>query len=189
MSGALRIERVLTEGTFALDGGEWNVDNNIWLIGDDTDVVIVDAAHAAQPIIDAVGDRHVNAVICTHGHNDHVTVAPELGTRLHAPVLLHPGDDVLWKMSHPEELYWHLEDEQRIAIAGTEIQVIHSPGHSPGSVCLYLPRPGHCSPATPCSRVAPAPRAGRTRISRPSSVDPRPVVRSSRRNARPHRSR
>ncbi|RZK82293.1 MAG: MBL fold metallo-hydrolase [Rhodococcus sp. (in: high G+C Gram-positive bacteria)] len=142
MSGALRIERVVTEGTFALDGGEWNVDNNIWLIGDDTDVVIVDAAHAAQPIIDAVGDRHVNAVICTHGHNDHVTVAPELGTRLHAPVLLHPGDDVLWKMSHPEELYWHLEDEQRIAIVGTEIQVIHSPGHSPGSVCLYLPEAG-----------------------------------------------
>ena len=78
---ALRIERVVTEGTFALDGGEWNVDNNIWLIGDDPDVVIVDAAHAAQPIIDAVGDRHVNAVICTHGHNDHVTVAPELAER------------------------------------------------------------------------------------------------------------
>ncbi|RZL77802.1 MAG: MBL fold metallo-hydrolase [Rhodococcus sp. (in: high G+C Gram-positive bacteria)] len=143
MSGRFRIERVVTEGTFALDGGEWNVDNNIWLIGDDTDVVIVDAAHAAQPIIDAVGDRHVNAVICTHGHhNDHVTVAPELAERVHAPVLLHPGDDVLWKMSHPEELYWHLEDEQRIAIAGTEIQVIHSPGHSPGSVCLYLPEAG-----------------------------------------------
>ncbi|AWK73984.1 Zn-dependent hydrolase [Rhodococcus oxybenzonivorans] len=151
MSGRFRIERVATEGKFALDGGEWNVDNNIWLIGDDTDVVIVDAAHTAQAIIDEVGGRHVNAVICTHGHNDHVTVAPELAERLYAPVLLHPEnivlltcwpsdsdrDDVLWKMSHPDAKYWHLEDEQRIAIAGTEIQVIHSPGHSPGSVCLY----------------------------------------------------
>ncbi|PBC47723.1 Zn-dependent hydrolase [Rhodococcus sp. ACS1] len=142
MSGRLRIERVVTEGTFALDGGEWSVENNIWLVGDDTDVVIVDAAHSAQPIVDAVGGRHVNAVICTHGHNDHVTVAPELAGRLHAPVLLHPGDDVLWKMSHPDGKYWNLEDGQRIAIAGTEIRVIHAPGHSPGSVCLYLPEVG-----------------------------------------------
>ena len=85
---ALRIERVVTKGTFALDGGTWDVDNNIWLIGDDTDVV--DAAHEAQPIIDAVAGRNVTGVICTHGHNDHVTVAPELGERLHCPVLLHP---------------------------------------------------------------------------------------------------
>ncbi|MFE5709178.1 MBL fold metallo-hydrolase, partial [Rhodococcus koreensis] len=59
-----------------------------------------------------------------------------------APVLLHPGDDVLWKMSHPDGKYWNLEDGQRIAIAGTEIRVIHAPGHSPGSVCLSLPEVG-----------------------------------------------
>ena len=38
---SLRIERVVTQGTFALDGGTWDVDNNIWLVGDDNDVVIV----------------------------------------------------------------------------------------------------------------------------------------------------
>ena len=76
MSAPLRIEKVVTKGTFALDDGTWDVDNNIWLVGDDTDVLIVDAAHEAQPIIDAVGGRNVTAVICTHGHNDHVTVAP-----------------------------------------------------------------------------------------------------------------
>jgi len=42
---SLRIERVVTRGTFALDGGTWEVDNNIWLVGDDSDVVIIDAAH------------------------------------------------------------------------------------------------------------------------------------------------
>ncbi|WP_070380392.1 MBL fold metallo-hydrolase [Rhodococcus sp. WMMA185] len=142
MSGRFRIENVVTEGTFTLDGGTWNVDNNIWLIGDDSEVVIVDAAHDASPIIDAVGDRHVNAIVCTHGHNDHVTVAPELAARLDAPMFLHPGDDVLWNMTHPGEQYRQLEDEQRIAVAGTEIQVIHTPGHSPGSSCLYLPEAG-----------------------------------------------
>ncbi|MFZ2177336.1 MAG: MBL fold metallo-hydrolase [Rhodococcus sp. (in: high G+C Gram-positive bacteria)] len=142
MSGDFRIDRVVTEGTFALDGGEWHVENNIWLIGDDTDVVIVDAAHQAQPIIDAVGDRNVTAVICTHGHNDHVTVAPELSSRLDAPIFLHPSDDVLWQMTHPGASYRQIEDDQRIAVAGTDIQVIHTPGHSPGSSCLYLPEAG-----------------------------------------------
>ena len=47
-------------------------------IGDDDEVVVIDAAHDAEPIIDAVGGRQVVAILCTHGHNDHVTVAPEL---------------------------------------------------------------------------------------------------------------
>jgi glyoxylase-like metal-dependent hydrolase (beta-lactamase superfamily II) len=139
VSAPLRIERVVTTGTFALDGGTWQVDNNIWLIGDDSDVVIVDAAHQVQPIVDAVAGRNVIAVVCTHGHNDHVTVAPALGERLHCPVLLHPGDDVLWKMTHPDDPYRRLDDNQRIGLAGTEIQVIRTPGHSPGSCCLYMP--------------------------------------------------
>lgn len=76
MSG---IERVVTSGTFELDGGSWDVDNNIWIVGDDSQVVVFDAAHDAAPILDAVGGRKVVAVVCTHGHNDHITVAPQLG--------------------------------------------------------------------------------------------------------------
>ena len=87
------ISRVVTHGTFELDGGSWEVDNNIWLVGDDTDVVVFDAAHDAGPIVMAVGGRNVVAVVCTHGHNDHITVAPELSEALDAPVLLHPADD------------------------------------------------------------------------------------------------
>jgi glyoxylase-like metal-dependent hydrolase (beta-lactamase superfamily II) len=142
VSGGLRIERVVTTGTFTLDGGSWDVDNNIWLIGDDTDVVIVDAAHQVEPIIDAVDGRNVTAIVCTHGHNDHITVAPELADLLDAPLLLHPGDDVLWKMTHPDERYSRLDDGRRITVAGIEIQVIHTPGHSPGSSCLYMPEAG-----------------------------------------------
>jgi glyoxylase-like metal-dependent hydrolase (beta-lactamase superfamily II) len=137
-----RIDRVVTSGQFCLDGGCWDVDNNIWLVGDDTEVLVVDAAHTAQPIIDAVGDRTVVAVLCTHAHNDHVTVAPELGKRFDARVLLHPDDEVLWKQTHPSVDYTPLTHEQRITVAGTEIRVIHTPGHSPGSVCLYAPALG-----------------------------------------------
>jgi glyoxylase-like metal-dependent hydrolase (beta-lactamase superfamily II) len=134
----LRVERVVTSGTFELDGGQWDVDNNVWLIGDDTDVVIVDAAHEAGPIIDAVAGRNVTAVLCTHGHNDHIGVAPELGRELYAPVLLHPADDMLWHTPHPEARYWQLHDGQRIGVAGTELRAINTPGHSPGSTCFYF---------------------------------------------------
>ncbi len=104
------IDRVVTHGTFELDGGSWEVDNNIWLVGDNSNVVVFDAAHDAAPIIEAVGGRHVVAVVCTHGHNDHVTVAPELGKTLDAPVLLHPGDDVLWRMTHPDKDFRTISD-------------------------------------------------------------------------------
>ncbi|MCS3781426.1 glyoxylase-like metal-dependent hydrolase (beta-lactamase superfamily II) [Tsukamurella ocularis] len=136
------MERVVTSGTFSLDGGTWDVDNNVWLVGDDSEVVVIDAAHSAAPIVDAVGGRTVRGIVCTHGHNDHVTVAPELSERLDAPILLHPGDDVLWDMTHPGVGHEDLANDCRIAIGGTEIRVIHAPGHSPGSVCLYLPEAG-----------------------------------------------
>lgn len=138
MSG-LRIDRVVTSGTFELDGGSWNVDNNVWLVGDDSEVVIIDAAHDAEPIIKGVGNRGVIAVVCTHGHNDHVTVAPELSRRLDAPIRLHPGDQPLWDMTHEGVSYRPTDDGEKISVAGTEIQALHTPGHSPGSVCLYLP--------------------------------------------------
>jgi len=135
----LRVERVVTSGTFSLDGGTWDVDNNVWLIGTDTEVIVVDAAHDAATIGEAVGGRDVTAVICTHGHNDHINAAAELGENLYAPVLLHPADTMLWRAVHSDRPFMSLDDTQRIGFAGTHLNVIHTPGHSPGSVCLYLP--------------------------------------------------
>jgi glyoxylase-like metal-dependent hydrolase (beta-lactamase superfamily II) len=131
------IDRIVTHGTFELDGGSWEVDNNIWLIGDGDNVVVIDAAHSAAPIIDAVGGRNVVAVVCTHGHNDHVTVAPELGKELDAPVLLHPADEVLWRMTHPDKDFHAVGDGESVHVAGTELRALHTPGHSPGSMCWW----------------------------------------------------
>ncbi|MBS9533567.1 MBL fold metallo-hydrolase [Mycobacterium sp. M1] len=136
------IERVVTHGTFELDGGSWEVDNNIWIVGDDSQVVVFDAAHTAQPIVDAVRGRMVVAVVCTHGHNDHVTVAPELGETFDAPVLLHPADDMLWRMTHPDKEFQPVSDGQALTAGGIELRALHTPGHSPGSVCWYAPELG-----------------------------------------------
>jgi glyoxylase-like metal-dependent hydrolase (beta-lactamase superfamily II) len=133
------IERLVTSGTFELDGGSWDVDNNIWIVGDESDVVVFDAAHSAAPIIEAVNGRNVVAVVCTHGHNDHVTVAPELHEALDAPVLLHPADDVLWRMTHPDHDFHGVDDGAVLRAGEVELRAMHTPGHSPGSVCWYAP--------------------------------------------------
>jgi glyoxylase-like metal-dependent hydrolase (beta-lactamase superfamily II) len=138
-----RIDRVVTSGIFSLDGEDFAVDNNVWLVGDDDEVIVIDAAHDATAILDAVGDRRLAAVISTHGHNDHVGAAPEVGHASGAPVLLHPADQVLWQLTFPDQRPdGVLAGEQRIEIAGTTLRVLHTPGHSPGSVSLYAPELG-----------------------------------------------
>ncbi len=138
-----RIGKVVTSGVFSLDGQDFNVDNNVWLVGDDHEVVVIDAAHDPAAILAAVGGRRLSAIVCTHGHNDHINAAAQVAEATGAPVLLHQGDEMLWRMiypgTRPDE---DLGDEQVIEIAATPLRVLHTPGHSPGSVCLYAPALG-----------------------------------------------
>ena len=135
-----RIEHLVTSGTFSLDGQTFDVDNNVWLIGDDEEVIVVDAPLDADAIAKAVGDRTVVAIACTHAHDDHVRFAPELGERLSAQVLLHPEDRVLWDLTHARhEPDGTLREGQVLEVAGTKLHVLHTPGHAPGAVCFSVP--------------------------------------------------
>jgi glyoxylase-like metal-dependent hydrolase (beta-lactamase superfamily II) len=135
-----RIEHLVTSGTFSLDGGTWDVDNNVWVVGDDSEVIVIDAAHDAEAIARAVGERTLRAIVCTHAHNDHIDAAPELAARTGAPILLHEDDLPLWKQTHPDrQPDGTLTDGQVIEVAGTALTVLHTPGHAPGAVCLHAP--------------------------------------------------
>ncbi|MER5502128.1 MBL fold metallo-hydrolase [Streptomyces sp. NPDC002561] len=137
---AARIDHLVTSGTFALDGGEWDVDNNVWIVGDDTEAIVIDAAHDADAIEAALNGRTLRAIVCTHAHNDHIDAAPALAAATGAPVLLHPDDLPLWKQTHPDRAPdGELADGQEVEIAGTTLRVLHTPGHAPGAVCLYAP--------------------------------------------------
>ncbi|MFB6506143.1 MULTISPECIES: MBL fold metallo-hydrolase [unclassified Streptomyces] len=137
---AARIDHLVTSGTFALDGGEWDVDNNVWIVGDDTEAIVIDAAHDADAIEAALNGRTLRAIVCTHAHNDHIDAAPALAAATGAPVLLHPDDLPLWKQTHPDRAPdGELADGQELEIAGTTLRVLHTPGHAPGAVCLYAP--------------------------------------------------
>jgi glyoxylase-like metal-dependent hydrolase (beta-lactamase superfamily II) len=140
---AVRIERLVTSGQFSLDGGTWDVDNNVWIVGDDTEAIVIDAAHDAEAIAEALGGRALRAIVCTHAHNDHIDAAPALAAATGAPILLHPDDLPLWKQTHPERSPdGELADGQTITVGGVELTVLHTPGHAPGAVCLYAPALG-----------------------------------------------
>ena len=133
-----RVEHVVTSGIFSIDGEDHEVENNIWLVGDDREVVVIDAAHDAAPIVEAIGGRSLTAIVCTHGHNDHINAALDLAGATGAPILLHPDDRMLWDEVHPDRAPdGTLVDGDTVTVAGTTLEVLHTPGHSPGGICLH----------------------------------------------------
>ncbi|GAA2095051.1 MBL fold metallo-hydrolase [Microlunatus panaciterrae] len=132
-----RIDHTVTSGTFSLDGETFDVDNNVWVVGDDDECVVIDAPHDVGAITGLVAGRRVLAVLCTHGHDDHVRYAPDLGAAVGAPVLLHPDDAPVWALTHDTPPDGALSDGQEIPVAGTTLRVLHTPGHAPGAVCFY----------------------------------------------------
>jgi glyoxylase-like metal-dependent hydrolase (beta-lactamase superfamily II) len=139
----MSIEHLETSGTFSLDGGTWDVDNNVWIVGDEREVLVIDAAHDADAIAKVVGDRRVVAVVCTHAHDDHVNQAPALADRFDAPILLNPAEAPLWEMTWPDRKPdRELNDGDVLRAGGVELRALQTPGHSPGSTCLYAPELG-----------------------------------------------
>src|SRR4029453_11365767 len=165
-SGTVRVDHAVSSGTFSLDGETHEVDNNLWVVGDDAECVVIDAPHSVSDILALVGDRKVRAILCTHAHDDHVRVAPALREEVVAPIMLHPDDRPLWELTHPSYL-WDVDlsdgfeitvpgrtlrarhppgpgglDRSRgfeITVAGTPLRALHPPGHAPGAVSFHAP--------------------------------------------------
>nr|WP_255698280.1 MBL fold metallo-hydrolase [Tessaracoccus sp. ZS01] len=112
-------------------------ENNVWLVGDDTEAIVIDPAHDASAVVELVGGRRVTQIVLTHGHWDHVGAvldfAPQVGN---PPIRLHEADRFLWDQEHPGDDFNPLLDGERLAVAGTELEVRHTPGHTPGAVSL-----------------------------------------------------
>ena len=135
-----RIDKVVVPGVFSLDGQDFDVENNVWLVGDDDEVLVIDAPHDAAPIVAAVGGRRVTAIVLTHGHNDHITAAVALREATGAPVWFNPDDRMLWDVVHPDTgPDRELTEGTTFDVAGTTLTALSTPGHSPGSTCLHAP--------------------------------------------------
>lgn len=134
---AAQVSKVVTSGQFELDGGSWDVDNNVWLVGDDAEVVVIDAPHDADAILAAVAGRTVLAVVLTHGHNDHVNAAIEVAQATGARTWFPPEDRMLWDAENDTPPDEELLEGTTFTVAGSTLRALHTPGHSPGSTCLY----------------------------------------------------
>jgi glyoxylase-like metal-dependent hydrolase (beta-lactamase superfamily II) len=135
-----RIDHGITYGTILLNGTVVPLDNNVWVVGDDSSCIVIDAPHDVDGILAVVGDRAVAAIVATHAHGDHVAVAPALRERTGAPILVHPAERELWALSNPDTTWDRdLADGDVLTVAGTQLHVLHTPGHTFGAVCLYVP--------------------------------------------------
>ena len=78
------------------------------------------------------------AIACTHGHWDHVDAAFDVQAAVDAPILMHPADPPVWERTHVDRRpNGPLEDGAILVADGVELRVIHTPGHTPGSVSFH----------------------------------------------------
>ena len=111
---------------------------NAWVIGDDEEVIVVDPGTDARAVFDTAGDREILAVICTHGHAAHVGAALEVAGRDESPVALHPRDRLTWREAHGDALpEIEMEQDGAFEVSDVTLEVMHTPGHTPGSVSIY----------------------------------------------------
>jgi glyoxylase-like metal-dependent hydrolase (beta-lactamase superfamily II) len=111
---------------------------NAWVIGDDEEVIVIDPGEDTDPVFEAIGDREIIAVICTHGHAAHTAGALAVAERDECPVALHPRDRLHWREAHGDELpEIEMEAGGSFEVADVALEVLHTPGHTPGSVSLY----------------------------------------------------
>ena len=134
---------------------------NTWLVGDNEEVIVVDPGRDAGAVLAAVSDREIIAVICTHGHPGHVAAALEVAARDAAPVALHRRDVLAWREAHPgSKPDIEMEEGGVFEVAGVALEVLHTPGHSPGSVSLYCEELGAVFSGDALLARGPAPHAG-----------------------------
>ena len=147
-----RIDRLVSPGVIAPGGSAPERETNTWIVGDDEEVIVIDPGTDSAEVLAATADREILAVICTHGHASHAAAALDVAARDEAPVALNPKDLLAWREAHGDgEPEIDMEDGGIFEVSDVALEVIHAPGHSPGSVCLYCEGLGVVSPATSCS--------------------------------------
>ena len=124
--------------------------NNVYIVSAGTSAIVVDAPlESAGPVTDALGEQGLTleAIVCTHGHFDHMAEAAELRRRTRAPVLAHALDAERLRTParsmffpdleiEPVEVTRELAEGDTVEVGGARLDVLHTPGHTPGSICL-----------------------------------------------------
>jgi glyoxylase-like metal-dependent hydrolase (beta-lactamase superfamily II) len=111
-------------------------ENNVYVLEcpETHDSLIVDGCFEADSIVAGADGTNVVGIVQTHGHRDHVQALRELKRKLGVPVSAHPGD------RYPVTIDRDLADGDEISFGERAVTVLHTPGHTPGGVCLLSGR-------------------------------------------------
>jgi len=120
----IRIER--------LELGPWGTNAYIVVCPKTGDSLVVDAPAEAVKIIDALKGTSPKYILLTHNHIDHLGALDELRAKLEVPLAAHPLDSK--GLTSPPER--RLGDGETVRLGGLNIEVLHTPGHTPGSLCF-----------------------------------------------------
>lgn len=129
------------------------VESNCYALVDGDEAVLVDAGAHPDDIENAIEKRGLNvrAILLTHGHFDHILGAQGLAEKYRVPVYIHENDEEMLSdgMKNAYSVFFGgqwgefhgahtMRDGDVLSIFGEEIEVIHTPGHSEGSVCFKV---------------------------------------------------
>ena len=111
-------------------------DNRVYVLScpETKKAVVIDAADEADRIIAACQGLEVQAIITTHGHSDHIQAVDAVKAAFDVPFLLHAADREIAARTFDEPL----EDRQEYQVGTVNIHVVHTPGHTPGSVSFVV---------------------------------------------------
>jgi glyoxylase-like metal-dependent hydrolase (beta-lactamase superfamily II) len=109
-----------------------SMDNNVYLLAVGDQAAYVDGGSSeARYVLAQLAGKTLNAILQTHGHGDHVQALKEVVETTKAPVLAHPAD----RLPVPAVA---LQDEALVELTSVRLKVLHTPGHTPGSICFLL---------------------------------------------------
>lgn len=112
------------------------MNNNVYIVACEHtgESVIIDASFDAAQIAEAADGTRVRAILLTHGDHDHIDALADLQARFDVPVAIHPADAA--RLAAPPDRF--LEEGGLVTVGDEELRVLHTPGHTPGSVCFHL---------------------------------------------------
>lgn len=110
--------------------------NNVYIVADTTtnDALVIDAPEGSDEVIEVAKGFNVNQIVVTHRHRDHWAGIDVLKAGFDVPVLCHEAD----REPYAQYIHGVLDQGDEVVVGGLKLRIIHTPGHTPGCICLLL---------------------------------------------------